>query len=116
MLILAAVAVAALSGPAMAYQLKSTPDGDTVVTLSLRGVNFNDPAQAKAFYVKLKRTADDACRIPSLSSTISRPDRECTAAAIARAVGVANRPLLTAAYSSDTAGRPADRALAGNGQ
>jgi hypothetical protein len=38
------------------------------------------------------------------------------AAAVAHAVGMANRPLLTAAYSSDTAGRPADRALAGNSQ
>jgi UrcA family protein len=115
MLILAAVA-AALSGPAMAYQLKSTADGGTVVTLSTARVDFNNQAQVKAFYTQIKRTADDFCRIPSLSSTIARPDADCVAAAVAHAVRMANRPLLTAAYAGEAGGRDVAVHQAGNNQ
>ena len=116
MLILAAVAAATLAGPAMAYQLKSVSGGDVVrvVTLPTKHVDFNDAAQTKAFYTEIKRAADEACTGPSTSSIISRPDRDCVASAIAQAVKIANRPLLTAAYNGEAGS--ANRALAGNDQ
>ncbi len=115
MLVLAAAAAAAFSAPAMAYQLKSDAAGDQVRVSALPSsrVNFSDPAQAKAFYAKVKRAAAEVCTTPSLSSTISRPDAECMSQAVAQAVRIANRPLLTAAYDGD---RSENRALAGNDQ
>ena len=116
MLIVAAVAAAALSGPAMAYQLKTLPGGEQVrvVTLPTTKVNFNDAAQAKAFFAQVKHAANEACVAPSLSANIARPDRDCVADAVRQAVQTANRPLLTAAYSGEAVS--ANRALAGNDQ
>jgi UrcA family protein len=114
-LVLAFAAAAALSAPAMAYQLKSDTAGDRVRVSALptSRVDFSDPAQAKAFYAKVKRAAAEVCTAPSFSSTISRPDAECVSHAVAEAVKNADRPLLTAAYNTDLS---ANRALAGNDQ
>ena len=110
-----AAAVAAISVPAMAYQLKSDTAGDPVrvSALATSRVDFSDPTQAKAFYTKVKRAAAEVCAAPSTSSSISRPDAGCVSRAVAQAVKNADRPLLTAAYSSDLSG---NRALAGNDQ
>jgi len=115
-LLLALAASAVLAAPAMAYQLKSQVDGDQVRVqhMSLTKVDFNDPRQAKAFYRQVKRAAVDVCTIPSISSSISRPDAECVSRAVADAVKAASRPLLTAAYDSDLTS--SNRALAGNDQ
>jgi len=115
MLVLAAAAAVAISAPAMAYQLKNDAGGDTVRVSALptSRVDLSDPAQAKAFYAKVKRAAAEVCAAPSTSSTISRPDAECVSQAVAQAVRNADRPLLTAAYDSDRTG---NRALAGNDQ
>jgi UrcA family protein len=115
MLVLAVAAAAAFGAPAMAYQLKDDAAGDRVrvSALPVSRVDFSDPAQAKAFYAKVKRAAEEVCTGPSFSSTISRPDAECMSHALAEAVKTADRPLLTAAYNSDLAG---NRALAGNDQ
>ncbi len=114
-LFLAVAAAAALSAPAMAYQLKNDTAGDPVRVshLPTSRVDFSDPAQAKAFYAKVKRAAAEVCTTPSLSSTISRPDAACLSHAVAEAVRNADRPLLTAAYNTDLSG---NRALAGNDQ
>lgn len=115
MLVLALAASAALSAPAMAYQLKSDAAGDKVRVSALptSRVDFSDPAQAKAFYARVKRAAEEVCVAPSISSTISRPDADCVLHAVAAAVKTADRPLLTAAYNTDLSG---NRALAGNDQ
>jgi len=115
MFVLALAASAALSAPAMAYQLKNDAAGDKVKVSALptARVDFSDPAQAKAFYARVKRAAEEVCAAPSTSSTISRPDDACVAHAVAQAVKNADRPLLTAAYNGDLAG---NRALAGNDQ
>jgi UrcA family protein len=114
-LVLAFAAAAAVSAPAMAYQLKTDTTGDKVriSALPTSRVDFTDPAQAKAFYAKVKRAAAEVCTAPSFSSTISRPDADCMSRAVAAAVKNADRPLLTAAYNSDLSG---NRALAGNDQ
>jgi UrcA family protein len=115
LLLAVAAAAAAISAPAMAYQLKTDAGGDQVRVerMPLSRVDFNDPHQAKAFYAKVKRAAVEVCTIPSISSSISRTDAACVAQAVADAVKTADRPLLTAAYGSDLA---AGHALAGNDQ
>ena len=102
--ILIAAAAAVLAGPAMAYELKTQADGDQVrvVKLPIQRVDFSDRAAVKAFYVKVKAAAAEACIVPSTSSVISRPDRDCVTEAVRQAVRVANRPLLTAAYDKDS--------------
>jgi UrcA family protein len=103
-ILLAAVAAIAVAGPAAAYQLKHDASGDAVrvVALPAGHVDFNDPAQAKAFYAQVKRAADEACLAPSTSGQIMRPDPICSAQAVSQAVRNTNRPLLTAAYDSDS--------------
>jgi UrcA family protein len=115
MLVLAVAAAAGFSAPAMAYQLKNDTAGDQVRVSALptSQVDFGDPVQAKAFYAKVKRAAEEVCTGPSFSSTISRPDAACMSHAVAQAVKTADHRLLTAAYDSDLAG---NRALAGNDQ
>ncbi len=115
MFILALAASAAFAAPAMAYQLKSSVDGDQVRVshLGIAKVDFSDPRQAKAIYAKVKRAAVEVCTVPSISSSISRTDAECVSRAVADAIHGANRPLLTAAYDGD---HSANRALAGNDQ
>ena len=115
-ILVAGLVVAGLAAPALAYEQKSTPDGDQVrvVAVSKSGVDFADGRKVGQLYLKLKRAADVACSTESADPHLARPDQACVAHALAQAVHSVDKPLLTAAYQADAAA--SDRALAGNDQ
>ena len=66
------------------------------VTVSVRGVDFSNPAQVKAFYDHVKAVARAACSGDTLTPWGVREDQECRARFVADAVNQVNAPLLTA--------------------
>jgi UrcA family protein len=105
-----------LTGPAFAYEQKTTADGDQVrvVAVSKRHVDFADQRNVGALYARLKRAADQACSVESADRHLARPDQACVDQALAEAVRRTDKPLLTAAYQADATA--SGRALAGNDQ
>jgi UrcA family protein len=91
-LLLAATAALLLAGPALA----ETQDAPPRQTLSTHGVDFNDGAQAKAFYGKLWRTAYTVCDSNSANPRIAQADLTCVRHAMAQAVQSVGAPRLTA--------------------
>ena len=85
----------ALLSTAPAGIASARPD-DATVKLSVRGVDFADPRQVKAFYDHIRVAARAACNSDSLTSWGVREDRECRARFVDDAVNQVNAPLLTA--------------------
>lgn len=75
---------------------------DAKATLSVRGVDFADRAQVKAFYDRVKMTARVLCNGDTLTPWGLRDDQECRARFINDAVRQVNAPLLTAMSSPDS--------------
>jgi UrcA family protein len=77
------------------------PD-EATVKLSVRGVDFTDPRQVKAFYDHVRVAARAVCNSDSLTPGGLREDRECRARFVDDAVNKVNAPLLTAMNKSDS--------------
>jgi UrcA family protein len=75
---------------------------DATVKLSMRGVDFADPRQVKAFYDHIRVAAHAACNSDNPTPWGVRDDRECRARFIDDAVSQINAPLLTAMYNRDS--------------
>lgn len=75
---------------------------DAAVKLSVRGVDFADRQQVKAFYEHVRVAARAACNSDDLTPWGVRADRECRARFVDDAVNQVNAPLLTAMNKSDT--------------
>lgn len=69
---------------------------DATVKLSVRGVDFADARQVKAFYDHIRVAARAACNSDSLTPSGVREDQECRARFVDDAVNQVNAPLLTA--------------------
>jgi UrcA family protein len=82
--------------------IASARSDDAAVKLSVRGVDFNNPRQVKAFYEHVRVAARAACNSDSLTSWGVREDRECRARFIDDAVNQVNAPLLTAMNAPDS--------------
>jgi UrcA family protein len=91
----------ALLSTAPAAIASARPD-DAAVKLSVRGVDFADPRQVKAFYEHVRVAARSACNSDSLTPWGAREDRECRARFVDDAVNQVNAPLLTAMNNPDS--------------
>lgn len=83
--------------------------------ISIRGVNFNNPANVDGFYVRLAKAAATACDSYAATGRVSVADRLCADRAVAQAVKTLNRPVLTAMHESRSFNQPV-RQLAGQDQ
>ena len=115
-LILAASAAILIASPALAAS--AVPDDQTPSqVVSMRNVDFANPAQVKHFYAKLRGAAVAVCDSNSANSAITRFDARCVVEVMAQAVKVADKPMLTAMYDNANSGSAkSNRALAGNDQ
>ena len=108
-LILAASAALLIAAPAFAETAAQTTAAQAaaqdapVQTVSAKGVNFADHAQARRFYIRLQAAAGSVCNA----------DLTCARDVMAQAVKAADKPVLTALYNAQGDGA---RALAGNDQ
>ena len=93
----AALALAAAAAPAFAEVIATAPAHQ----VSTAGVDFRDQAAVKAFYSKLRVAARDVCDTNSASPTVTQQDQLCVQKALANAVRVVDRPLLTALYETN---------------
>ena len=93
----AALALSAAAAPAFAGSASVAPAHQ----LSTAGVDFRDQAAVKAFYAKLRVAARDVCDSNSASPLVTQQDQLCVQKALANAVRVVDRPLLTALYTSN---------------
>ena len=93
--ILAAVGVLLTSSTAaQALEPVRTP---TQTKVSLRGVNFADPAAVRLLYGRLKAAATDVCAsAEGYDATVYRADRACADQALVQAVRQIDQPTLTA--------------------
>lgn len=81
--------------------IASARSADAPVKLSVRGVDFADARQVKAFYEHLRVAAQAACNSDSLTPAGVREDQECRARFVNDAVNQVNAPQLTAMNSRD---------------
>lgn len=89
----AATAAVCLAGPALAA---SGLDRESpTVAVSIKGVNFNDPAQARAFYTKLQSAARYVCESDPNHLAVAN-NLDCVRRNMADAVQQLNAPRLTA--------------------
>jgi UrcA family protein len=92
-LLLAATAALLLAGPALA----ETQDGAAPTqTVSVRGADLNNAAQARDVYVKLWRAAYSVCDSNSVNPVIAQADLTCVRQAMSQAVQTLNAPRVTA--------------------
>lgn len=97
------VAIALVSAaPASIAFARST---EAPVKLSVRGVDFSNPGQVKAFYDHIRVAAQAACNSDTLTSWGVREDQACRAEFINDAVSKVNAPLLTAMNSSSASSK-----------
>jgi UrcA family protein len=89
----AALALGALSSPALA--MEEAPQSKAV---SAVGVDFQNPASARAFYDNLTRAAVEVCDSHSFDPVVNQLDRHCAAQQVNWAVEKLNRSGLTAAH------------------
>lgn len=89
-----ALAIALLSTVPAGFAA-ARPNDDTV-KMSVRGVDFTDPHQVKAFYDRIRVVARAACNSDALTPWGVRADQECRARFVNDAVNQVNAPLLTA--------------------
>ena len=81
--------------------IASARSDDATVKLSVRGVDFADPRQVKAFYEHVRVAARAACNSDTLTPGGLREDRACRARFVNDAVAQVNAPLLTAMNNRD---------------
>ena len=93
----AALALSAAAAPAFAGGLGNAPAHQ----VSTAGVDFRDQAAVKAFYAQLRLAARDVCDSNSASPLVTQQDQLCVQKALANAVRVVDRPLLTALYDNN---------------
>ena len=93
----AALVLSAAAAPAFADSVATAPAHQ----VSTAGVDFRDQAAVKHFYAKLRVAARDACDTNSASPVVTQQDQLCVQKALANAVRVVDRPLLTAIYDSN---------------
>jgi UrcA family protein len=93
-----AIALVSTAPAAVAF---ARPD-DATVKLSVRGVDFANPRQVKAFYDHIRVAARAACNSDSLTPWGVREDQECRARFVDDAVNQVNAPLLTAMNAPDS--------------
>lgn len=99
LLILAAAA--ALAAPAAFAETLPEARVDTA------RVNFRDASQVRGFYDQLRLAAERVCDTNSANPRVRQLDQRCVDLAVAKAVGAADRPLLTALYSTSSEQRRA---------
>jgi UrcA family protein len=108
---LAALALAALSGPALAANDVPTR------MVSTAAVDFQDRAAVDALYVRMQQAARDVCDTNSANPRITQGDAACADRALAKAVREIDHPTLTASYNQrHTDARLANTARADAGQ
>ena len=93
-LLLAATAALLLAAPALA-QAQAEVAAPTRI-ISTHGVDFNDAAQTRGFYMKLWRTAYAVCDSDSTIPRIAQADLSCVDRVMAQAVQKVDAPRLTA--------------------
>jgi UrcA family protein len=91
-LVLAAAAALALSTPAMA---QSVDRDSPTQSVSTRGVDFNDQAQVRHFYARLRDAARHVCENDPNHIAVA-VDQSCVRANVSDAVKQVNAPKLTA--------------------
>ena len=94
LIVAAAIALGALSGPAFATDNDAPP----TKAVSTVGVDFQNPAAARAFYDNLSHAAAEVCASHSFDPVVNQMDRHCAAQQVNWAVEKLNRPGLTAAH------------------
>jgi UrcA family protein len=68
---------------------------DAQVRVSIRGVDFADPAAVKAFYERVRAAARATCNSSSLTAWGSSEDEACRSQFVRDAVKQINEPVLT---------------------
>ena len=112
LLFAAAVATALLSSQALA----DDPSTQSV-TLRVDRVNYDNPAQVRAFYAHINDVARQVCiepRDPALGFVPA--DWDCVNNLVAQAVAKISQPRLTALYEDQAPSRSPRGVLAGNDQ
>jgi|WetSurMetagenome_2_1015567.scaffolds.fasta_scaffold312067_1 UrcA family protein len=82
--------------------IASAQPEDATVKLSVRGVDFADPRQVKAFYDHIRVAARAACNSDNPTPWGVRDDRECRVRFIDDAINQINAPLLTEMNSRES--------------
>ena len=109
-LLLAASVAVLIAGPVFAAETQADAPAQAV---SARGVDFNNKEQVRQFYVKLHAAAQAVCDAGSPTPRASAVDATCVRQVVAKAVKVADKPVLTALYNTSA---DSNRAFAGNDQ
>ena len=109
-LLLAASVAVLIAGPVFAAETQSDAP---VQAVSARGVDFNNKEQVRQFYVKLHAAAQAVCDAGSPTPRAFAVDAGCVRQVVAKAVKVADKPVLTALYNTSA---DSNRAFAGNDQ
>jgi UrcA family protein len=110
-LLLAAAAAVLIAGPALAAETQADAPAKAV---SVRGVDFSNPAQVREFYVRLHAAAQAVCDPGSSMPRAFAVDAQCMRRVMADAVKATDKPVLTALY--DSSPDASNRAFAGNDQ
>lgn len=98
------------AAPAHAQVLGS--DNTEAVTMSTRGVDLRDPAQARAFYARMETVAHQVCdTAPDASPWVVAENADCRERALDEAVRYLNRDALTAVRQADVTAKAANPAL-----
>jgi UrcA family protein len=108
----AAAAVTLLSSPALADDASNVS-----VTLRFAHVNFDDPAQVRAFYAHIQSAARQACFDERDAALMRAPrDWSCVNQVVSQAVGRIGQTQLTALYQDQSPALGPSTRLAGNDQ
>ncbi len=100
---IAAIACAAgllLTGLAGQAQAAGSDREPSAAFLPTAGVDFQDPAAVRAFYLKLERTVREVCDSGVSDRSMRRQDAACAREATQAAVARLSRPLLTAVHQT----------------
>ena len=92
----AALIAGCIALPALADDASVAPQA----AVTTAGVDFRDPVAVRAFYGRLAMAAERVCDSNSANSRVQQLDRACVQKAVAEAVRSADRPMLTALYST----------------
>ena len=93
--ILAVALVTATPVGVASAQAQAPRSQDVRVKLSTRGVDFNDRAQVKVFYERIKAAAQAVCVSDNLAPGGVKEEQACRSRFISDAVDRVNAPLLT---------------------
>jgi UrcA family protein len=93
---IAALAVLSMAASAPAFAGQAHPETQA---LNFHNVDFNNPAAAQAFYLKLVSAAQHVCDSNSDLPFVLEQDRACVKTTLADAVSRLDKPIVTAFYN-----------------